>query len=352
MIKLGLIGCGAMGHFHARNLAQHAGLELAVCCDLVEDRARVIAEEIGADWCTDYRQIFDQVDAVWVCTEPFNRVQVVTDAAAAGKHIFAEKPVALNLADADGMIEAARAAGVTYMLGYSLRFMQPYKFMRDTFASGELGDLVACWTRRYMPADMRDLWYGRQELSGGVALDFGSHDIDWLTWVGGPVRTVFAHTSRIREGAKADEHSQCMLVFQNGGAAHSDVTWWEAVNESSLGIVGTAGSLVVGRDGAVTRKMVGHEETTVEIASAMAVDPTGTLGRRDETGQIQQVEMQDESMYDHFIRCVQDGQTPATDAAIGREVLRTVLAVRQSAETGAAVDLTPQECPITEATKG
>lgn len=338
-MKLGMIGCGSMAGYHAPELTRIDGVDITVCCDLIEDKAKALAETVGAKSCTDFRVVFDAVDAVWVCTEPFNRVEIVTAAAEAGKDIFTEKPVALSLEDADRMIDAARRANVIYMLGYCLRFWQPYRLLHEILASGQLGNLVNCWTRRYMPADFRGSWYGKQELSGGVALDFGSHDIDWLTWLGGPVRTVFGQTHRVRDGATADEHAQAILVFAAGGTGHTDVTWWEAINESSLGIVGTKGSVVVDRAGVVTQKMLDGEEFTLDVASAIAVDPEGNVGMRDGAGEILRVRTEGETIQQHFVRCVRDRLTPETDAAIGREVLRTVLAVRESAETGQAVDL-------------
>ncbi|MHC4562488.1 MAG: Gfo/Idh/MocA family protein [Planctomycetota bacterium] len=339
MIRLGLIGCGGMGNYHAQPLKDVSGLELTICCDIIPEKAQDFAQRFETDCCTDYREVLDKVDAVWVCTEPFNRVNIVTDAAAAGKQIFSEKPLALNLDDADRMIAAVREAGVMYMLGYCLRYWQPYKIMHDTFATGELGDLVTCWTRRYMPADVRDMWYGKQELSGGVALDFGSHDMDWLTWIGGKVESVFGRTLRVREGAESDEHSQCTLTFAAGGVGHSDVSWLDTINESSLGIVGTAGSMMVGRDGIVKQKMIDGEELTVDVDSAMSVDRLGHLGQRDDTGKIQDVDIKDETMYEHFVRCIEEGVTPVTDVHIGRDVLEIVLAVRQSAETNQVVTL-------------
>jgi len=339
MTKLGMIGCGSMANYHAEAIGQMANVQVAVCCDLIEEKAVALAERFACKHCTDHRQVYDDVDAVWVCTEPFNRVEIVAAAAAAGKDIFTEKPIALTLEDADTMIAAARAAGVKYMLGYCLRFWQPYKMMTETFASGELGELVNCWTRRYMPMDMTPYWYGRQELSGGVALDFGSHDIDWLMTVGGQVQTVFAKTCRVRDGLEADEHSQCMLIFAGGGMGASDVTWWESIPESSLGIVGTKGSLMVGRDGKCTKKLVGGEETVIEVESAMAVDMSGNLGQRDEDGEIRRVAAHDETIQEHFFRCIEEDIQPITDAQIGRDVLEVVIAVRRSAELGRSVDL-------------
>jgi predicted dehydrogenase len=342
MIKVGMIGCGGMATYHAPSLKELDGIEVVAACDIIESKARHLETEYfpGIKVCTDFRDLLNDVDAVWVCTEPFNRVDIVTACAAAGKDIFTEKPLALNLEDADTMLAATRKAGVKYMLGYCLRFWQPFRIMRETFASGELGDLITCWTRRFMPADFRGDWYGKQELSGGVALDFGSHDLDWLLTIGGSVKTVFAHTMRIRDGIEADEHSQCMLTFANGGMGSSDVTWWEAINESSLGIVGTKGSMVVGRDGKLYKQIVGQEEEILDVENAMAIDPEGNVGRRDEdSGKIERVDLANESIHEHFLRCIRDDVEPMNDASIGRDVLELVIALRESAATGRSVDL-------------
>jgi len=339
MIRLGMIGCGSMGKYHAQVIKDLPNVKVVSCCDLIEEKAKALADILRCKHCIDYRQAFEGVEAVWVCTEPFNRLDIVTAAAAAGKHIFTEKPIALTLEEADTMIAAARKAGVKYMLGYCLQFWQPYSIMRDIFASGQLGTLVNCWTRRYMPTDMRPYWYGKQHLSGGVLLDFGSHDIDWLMTLGGPVKTVFGKTFRIRRNIDADEHGQCMLVFAGGGMGASDITWWDSVPESSLGIVGTKGSLVANRSGVLTKKLVGQQETTIDVESAMAVDMSGNVGRRDESGEIKRVDTKNETIQQHFFRCIEEDIPPITDAQTGRDVLEVVIALRRSDETGRSVDL-------------
>ena len=335
MIKLGMIGMGGMGTGHARVISKIDGVEIVGVCDLIEHKARTIGEEVGAKWCTDHRELLDEVDAVWICTEPFNRVDVVTAAAEAGKHIFTEKPVSNNLKDADTMIAAAQKAGVIYMLGYCLRFWQPFKLMHDALKSGELGDLVSCWTRRMMPADMSPLWYGDQEKSGGITLDFGSHDVNWLQWLGGDVKTVFASTARVRETLTADEHAQLTMTFADGGSAMVEVSWWCPLGESSLGIVGTKGAILVDRAGTVRKKIEGAEEEVVEVRSTVDIDIGGGLDAQDE-----RVTERDETIQEHFFRCVRDGLAPVTPAADGRKTLAVVKAALASAERGTSVDLT------------
>ena len=266
MTRVGIIGCGGMGNHHAPMLKNLSNVEVAGTCDLIEDKAFSLAKKIDVSrHCTDYRELLPDVDAVWICTEPFNRMEIVTAAAKAGKHIFTEKPVALSVADADAMISAARAAGVVYMLGYVLRYTQPYRLIRDTFASGELGSLVSCWMRRFMPWKPQN-WYAEQERSGGVMLDFGSHDVDWLRWVGGDVKTVFGNTLRVSDGAGADDHGGAIFLFEEGGMGTVESSWASCVSESTTGIIGSNGAIIMGNDG-VVRKRIGLDgkEEVVDV---------------------------------------------------------------------------------------
>jgi predicted dehydrogenase len=339
MIKLGMIGLGGMGNHHANVLSAMKDVRIVGVCDLIEEKARRVGEKLDVPWCLDYRDLLEEADAVWVCTEPFNRHDIVLTCAQAGKHIFTEKPIGVDLKQADEMIAAARQGHVKYMLGYVLRFTEPYRTLHEAFASGQLGELVTCWTRRYMPIDMSTSWYGWQEKSGGVTLDFASHDCDWLRWIGGDVRTVFAGVHRIRKTMHADEHGQAMMAFQAGGMGTFDVSWWSPAGESSVGVVGTKGAMIVGRDGQVRRKLEGGQEEIVNVEAAMDVNPAGQVGQRDAKGDIQAVASRRETIQEHFFRCLEEDIQPLTDASVGRAVLAVVKAIQLSVKRGKSVDL-------------
>ena len=341
MVRVGMIGCGGMGSHHGPVLAKLPNVKVVATCDLIAEKAKSLAEKIGVGrHCTDFRELLGDVDAVWVCTEPFNRVDVVTTCAQAGKHIFTEKPVCNTLEGADRMIAAAKQACVKYMLGYCLRFWQPYRVLHDTLSSGELGDLVSAWMRRFMPWDASALWYGRQEKSGGAMLDFGSHDVDWLRWIGGDVKTVFGKTARVRESIHADEHGTALMIYRKGGVATVEDSWSSCLTESSIGIVGTKGGMSVGLDGKVRKKIgYGAQEEIVDVEAATAVDPTGKVGKRSGAGGIDAVLKPGESIQEHFFRCIEEGIEPLTPATEGRKTLATIAALWESSSSGAAVDV-------------
>jgi predicted dehydrogenase len=190
-----------------------------------------------------------------------------------------------------------------------------------------------------MPFDTRGLWYGQQEKSGGVLFDFGSHDLDWMLWLAGLPKVVCARTLQVRAGARADEHGAAMLLFDGGAVGSCEVSWSSWLGESSVGLIGTKGSLVMGLDGKIRRKLGDGPEQVVDLEGVTAVDPTGATGKRAADGAIQEVAPRVETIQEHFFRCVATGAPPLPSAEAGRDVLRTVLALQESSRRGESVRL-------------
>jgi len=313
MTKLGVIGCGGMGSHHAKTVHDIDDVQLVGVADTIESKAVALANELGVAAYTDFHDLLPLVDGVMVCTPPFARTDVVLDCAAGGKHVFAEKPIALNLEEADRMLEATDRAGVIMMMGYVLRFTHPFQALYELFAAGELGRLVNCWTRRYMPFDTSKIWYGDQAKSGGVALDFASHDIDWVRWVGGDVRRVFGRVDRVRPGIRADEHVHALFTFAEGLGSIDD-SWVPGLGHSSIGLVGSSGAAIVSEDGTIHKRLGDSEETVI------TPEPGETIQA-------------------HFVRCIRDGLTPKVTGHDARAVLAIVLAIQESSRTGEAIPL-------------
>ena len=312
MVNIGIIGCGGMGGHHAKIISKLEDVQLAGVADEIPEKSRSLSEQTNTQGYTDFRELLPQVDGVMICTPPFARTEIVLECAAAGKHIFVEKPIALNLAEADTMVQAAKAAGVIMMVGYVLRFTHPFQIMQETYASGVLGRLVNCWTRRYMPYDTANRWYGDQSKSGGVALDFASHDIDWVRWIGGDVHRLFGRVDRVRPGIQADEHVHAQFVFAQGIGAIDD-SWAPGMSDSSMGVLGSEGVIIVERDGTIRQRIGDAEETVV-------------------------TPVQGETIQEHFVARVRDGAPPKVTGHDARDVLAMVLAIQESSETGRAIE--------------
>lgn len=337
MVRLAIIGCGGMGNMHSGKLSRMPNVQIKYACDVEKQKADELAGKINAEPIQDYKKILKEVDAVWECSPPFMRPDIVIECAKAGKHIFSEKPMALNLKTADKMAKAIQEAGIIFMVGYVLRFTNPYRIAHEIFASGELGKLVNVYMRRYMPADLRGRWYADQKKSGGVMLDFGSHDLDILQWFGGRPKAVFAHTERIRDKIEADDHAQTMLVF-NEGMGTSDVSWWSPGGTNSFGVVGTRGSLIA-ESGVLRKSIAGEKEVIVGDKMSAVVDPKGNIGEKKEDGNIKLNPQANESIQEHFIRCVEEKKTPLVSIKEARGVLEIVTAAQKSTETGKSVEI-------------
>ena len=135
MLNIGFIGCGGIARHHASRLAQLKNARILAATDVVGDAAQSFARDCGAEHSfTDYRKMLKlaDLDAVWVCTPTFQHPAPVIAAAKAGKHVFCEKPMALNMADARRMVRACDTAGVRLTIGFVRRFDAQWGKLKQT----------------------------------------------------------------------------------------------------------------------------------------------------------------------------------------------------------------------------
>jgi inositol 2-dehydrogenase len=187
-IKLGLIGAGRMGTVFAHTLAFNvAEADLVAIADTGSKTGEEVAARFNVEcYYTDYRELLDRADinAVVIATPTSTHARVIQDAAAAGKHIFSEKPLAQTLEECDEAIAAVRQAGVKLQLGFMRRFDAAYALAKKKIDEGAIGQPVA------FHAISRDvsrtgLEFARRENSGGMILDMGVHDFDMARWLMG-----------------------------------------------------------------------------------------------------------------------------------------------------------------------
>ncbi len=114
-IRIGVIGAGGMGTSHAVAMKTLHRARVVAVADSDEERGHKLAGAIAVPWFADYKQMIeaDEIDAVSIASPPFLHKEMAITAAAAGKHIFCEKPMSVNVADCEAMIQAAERAGVT-----------------------------------------------------------------------------------------------------------------------------------------------------------------------------------------------------------------------------------------------
>ena len=193
-IKLGLIGAGRIGRVHAEHLCcRIPEARLLAVTDIQEQSAKDLAERLGIPQSgTDYRAVLarKEIQAVIVCSSTDTHTQIIEEAAAAGKHVFCEKPIDPDPKRIDSAIKAVSQAGVILQVGFNRRFDANFRRIRHAVTSGEVG------TPHQLHIISRDpgpppIEYVRK--SGGIFMDMTIHDFDMAQFlIDSPVEEIFA----------------------------------------------------------------------------------------------------------------------------------------------------------------
>jgi myo-inositol 2-dehydrogenase/D-chiro-inositol 1-dehydrogenase len=193
-INVGLIGAGRIGRVHAENLAFRVPeANLVAVSDVFVQAAQGLAADLQIPAAyADHRAILESesVEAVLICSSTDTHARFITEAAEAGKQIFCEKPIALDLAQIDAALEAVEQAGVKLMIGFNRRFDPSFRRVQEIVAAGQIGtpQVLRITSRDPKPPPLE---YVR--VSGGIFLDMMIHDFDMARYlVGSEVETLYA----------------------------------------------------------------------------------------------------------------------------------------------------------------
>ncbi|MSP12676.1 MAG: Gfo/Idh/MocA family oxidoreductase [Chloroflexi bacterium] len=310
MYNVAVIGVGGIARVHMKTLNQIPDVRLVAIMDADQERANSTASEFGTQAVPDYRAAIEAADVVFLCTPPHIRREIAIAAAQAGKHLFIEKPLALTLEDADAMIAAARDGGVQMMIGYVLRFTPSFRKLRELLKEGVLGELKSCMTQRYSYLNYaKSAWMNSPEMSGGIVLEFLTHDIDWLSWLGGHPQMAYAAATTANPAGRIIDTVWANLTFQQGMGT-TLASYSMPVSNTLLAVQGDRGMA--------------------------AVQGTGPLHVKLFDGSAQEYEMI-AGGYDYltqnltFFDCLKDGRPVEVNGQVGRAALEVALALVQSA---------------------
>jgi myo-inositol 2-dehydrogenase/D-chiro-inositol 1-dehydrogenase len=220
-LRIGVIGVGRIGRMHAELLARDVpGAAVSAVYDAHAGAARDVADELRVTAADSVDELLaaDDVDAVAICSTTDTHAELLVAAAEAGKAIFCEKPVSLDLAEVDRALAAVDAAGVPFQIGFNRRFDPAHASVRDAVASGAVGEphLVRISSRDPAPPPLAYV-----KTSGGLFLDMTIHDFDMARFVtGSEVVEVFARGALRVEPSFAEagdvDTALVMLVHENG----------------------------------------------------------------------------------------------------------------------------------------
>jgi UDP-N-acetylglucosamine 3-dehydrogenase len=195
-LRVGVIGGGVMAQTHVQSLLAMAGARLvAVAAPEIDVRLSELCRQRGIATGADAGWLLTEVDldAVVIATPTDTHVDLIERAAGQGLHVVCEKPLGRTAALARLAVEACSRAGVKLVVAHVVRYFPAYAHIRRSVLAGEIGPVGMAKCRRVSgpPATAR-AWYADQARSGGVIMDMGIHDFDWLRWCLGPVERVSA----------------------------------------------------------------------------------------------------------------------------------------------------------------
>lgn len=331
LIRVGVIGCGFIGKYHARTYSELPGVKLLATADVLEERARKVAKEFGAErWYTDYNELLarSDIDAVSIAVPDHLHRNPTVAAAKAGKAVLLEKPIATTLRDADAIINAVKRAGVPFLVGHIVRFDYNYVKAKEYVDKGSLGDPVSIWARRNNSiTSPRRLRAWLKETS--PLLFLGVHDIDIMRWIiGKNITRVYAEAeSRVLKPHGVEDAVWSLFRFKGGTLGALENIWVLPSNmpfDFKLELVGTRGSLWISQpnDGFVFWGE-GGPETLSYYQPVIRGKVRGYL--REEIA--------------HFINCVRGKEEPLVSAEDARAAVEVALAMHKSLKEGRPIRL-------------
>ena len=342
-LKTGIVGCGNIAPAHAEALATLPQSEFWACCDTDPTKATMLASRHGAPHVSTSLGEFlaSGVEAVMVCTPHKSHEAVVTRAAEAGVHVLCEKPISVELEQADRMIAAADSAGITFGVVFMRRFWPAAQRIKKAIESGQIGvpTMGMCQSLLWRPesyfaqAEWRGTWAGE---GGGVLMNQAVHVIDMLQWFMGPVMEVYGKSATLVHGNYIDVEDtvSATITFASGGLGIVQaISTIEPAYGYRVTVHGSKGH---------TLSVWENPEGNQGYNDIWTLDSSGELRARWEAEEraspgfpgFHKLQIAD------FLQAVIDARPPAVTGAEGRKSIAIIQAIYESSRTGQPVQFT------------
>jgi UDP-N-acetyl-2-amino-2-deoxyglucuronate dehydrogenase len=342
-IRFGIIGCGVIAPWHVGAIKSARGARLVAVCDCIEDKACGLAShDDGVKVYQDYHELLSdpEIDAVCICTPSGMHAQMAIDAARAGKHVLSEKPMDVTLASMDAMISECRKSGVKLAIIFQRRTSPVWHKIRDAVAVGKLGKMVLgdAYLKYHRGQEYYDSgeWRGTRALDGGgVLMNQGVHLIDMLLWVMGPVASVFAYADHLVRNIEVEDTAVAALRFQSGALGLIEgTTVANPPMEHRLEFHGELGAIRVEGETIVEWSIPG-DDVVSETGSGGVDIKLGTAGSKPTDDAIAGHRAQIEDL----CAAIHEDRDPMVTGEEARKAVELILAIYESARTGAAVTM-------------
>lgn len=325
MSRVAVVGTGTMGTMHLEEWANVNGCEVVAVVGRTKQNTTHLAAQYNVRGFDDLQEALRQIpiDIVDVCVPTHLHEEVVQIAAQAGKAVICEKPLAVNSKVAKRIVDICEQYNVPLCVGHVLRFSPEYIEARKQVLSGAIGQPgIMRLSRCGSYPKGRDAWYSDESKSGGIVLDLGIHDIDWLRWTFGEVERVMAKQIK-RENL---EYALIILRFESGVIAHLEVSWGSKKFVSSFELAGSKGM--------ITHQSRDQEPIVLELFDEEKVEQERVAVP---SYVVRQTPL--EKQLQHFVDCIENGVTPIITPNDAIKAITIAECVRFSAKSGQPVEL-------------
>jgi predicted dehydrogenase len=331
-LKFAIAGAGFIANVHAQAILAN-NTEVVCVVEKFADKAEIFMAKFGIQKrfeTVDELVKMGGVDALIIGTPNLLHAPQTIAALNAGMHVFVEKPMAMNAAEAQQMVTAAKRAGKALMVGHCWRFDPDVLWLKAQ--TGKIGKIIR--TKGYGvhanwgPAG----WFTQKALAGGGALaDMGIHALDTARFLLGDPKpvSVYAHIGTYYKDFDVDDTGVIIVKWDNGTVSYIETGWWQPHSdgpEAGTQLYGTKG---FGQLFPTLLELPNAEEQRMDVVKSGSIYP--------------RPEHSPQSLYDaqmaHFIDCIHARKTPTPGGAEGLVNMRVVDAAYESARTGKVVEM-------------
>lgn len=337
-VRFALIGCGRIATNHIEALRQHAGrAELVAVCDNRPAAVQAATERTGAEGFASLDALLAKsaADVVVLATPSGLHPRQAMRAAAAGRHVLTEKPMATKWDEGMQMVRACRDAGVKLFVVKQNRLNPTLQRLKAAVDGGRFGRLFMAnvnvfWTRPQSYYDEAP-WRGRWDLDGGAFLNQASHYVDMVDWLIGPVDSVHAYTATLGRDIEAEDSGVMSLRLRSGALASINVTMLTHGKnfEGSITLLGEKGTVRIG--GVAVNQVQHWEFAEPSPEDAQVFDASYATPSVYGFGH--------PLYYDNVIRTLRGEASAEVDGYEGLRSLEVVIAAYRSARDGVRVGL-------------
>jgi predicted dehydrogenase len=328
-MKVGIVGVGSMGTTHASGWAETPA-EIVGFTAETQQEAGNISKQYKTKVYSSLEKMLPDVDVVDICSPTHLHYEMALKAAAAGKHIICEKPLARTTRQAREIVIACQKAGVQLLVAHVVRFFPEYALARSAVADGQIGKpgVIRLHRGSYRPKKPAGNWFLDEVKSGGILMDLMIHDYDYARWVAGEVETVSARrVTELHLDAPVD-YGLVILSHRSGALSHIAGAWAypPPTFRTHLEIAGERGLIEFDSDGTAP-----IQNFILKTAGSDAPDVALPSSPVSESPYVTQIK--------EFYSALADGKTARVSATDGLAAVQIAEAAIQSAHSGQPVKL-------------